>query len=129
MSSVTRAPARRDDMTAAWFDGLRAGRLLLRACPEGHRSRPDVLACDVCGSLELGWAEASGWGSTVALAVDHSTQPATHLVVVALDEGPWLITRLEGEQVARGEDVVVRYVQDGEGEAYPVVTARPADGD
>src|SRR6266487_6937131 len=45
------------------------------------------------------------------------------LVIVELAEGPWLITRLEGTLVQRGEDVVVRYVGDGEGEAYPVVTA------
>ena len=123
MSTSTRAPARRDEMTAEWFDGLRAGRLLLRTCPLGHRSRPDVLACDVCGATDLGWAEVSGHGSVLALAADHSTRPVTRLVIVELAEGPWLITRLEGTLVQRGEDVVVRYVGDGEGEAYPVVTA------
>ncbi len=106
MSTSTRAPARRDEMTAEWFDGLRAGRLL-----------------DVCGATDLGWAEASGHGSVLALAADHSTRPVTRLVIVELAEGPWLITRLEGTLVQRGEDVVVRYVGDGEGEAYPVVTA------
>jgi hypothetical protein len=45
------------------------------------------------------------------------------LVIVELAEGPWLFTRLEGTLVQRGEDVVVRYAGDGEGEAYPVVIA------
>ncbi|MFI5627736.1 Zn-ribbon domain-containing OB-fold protein [Nocardioides sp. NPDC051685] len=127
MSVPGRAPARRDEMTAEWFDALNAGRLLLRTCPRGHRSRPDVLVCDHCGALDLGWAEAGGRGTVVARAVDHSTRPATCLVIVELDEGPWLTTRLEGASVERGENVVVRYVQGDEGEAYPVVTGLGPD--
>lgn len=123
MTAPLRAPARRDQMTAEWFDGLGSGRLMLRTCPRGHRSRPDVLACDLCGAVDLGWADARGHGSVVALAVDHSTQPLTHLAVVELEEGPWLITRLEGAHVERGEDVVVLFDRNGDGEAYPVVSA------
>jgi uncharacterized OB-fold protein len=110
-------------MTAEWFDGLNSGRLLLRSCPHGHRSRPDVLACDVCGALDLGWVEARGRGVVVAIAIDHSTRPFTNLAIVELDEGPWLTTRVEGAPVERGQVVVVGY-EDGEGEAYPVVAAR-----
>ncbi len=122
MTAPGRAPARRDEMTAAWFDGLNSGRLLLRSCPRGHRSRPDVLACDVCGTLDLGWAEARGRGRVVAVALDHATRPFTNLAIVELDEGPWLTTRVDGPPVERGQEVVVGY-EHGEGEAYPVVTA------
>lgn len=122
MTAPGRAPARRDEMTAEWFDGLNAGRLLLHSCPRGHLSRPDALACDVCGALDLGWAEARGRGVVVAVAVDHATQPFTNLAIVELDEGPWLITRVDGTPVERGEEVVVGY-EGGQGEAYPVVTA------
>jgi uncharacterized OB-fold protein len=108
-------------MTAAWFDGLRSGRLLLRACPQGHLSRPDVLACDVCANLNLEWAVCSGQGLVVARAVDHTTSPPTSLVVVELAEGPWLITRVEAGEVARGDAVAVRIAQAAEGEPYPVV--------
>lgn len=121
MSAPTRAPARRDEMTAAWYDGLRVGRLLLRTCPEGHPNRPDVLACDVCGSLDLEWAESRGRGVVVSCAVDHATSPPTSLVVVELAEGPWLITRLDDGEVTRGDVVVVRIAQPEEGEPYPVV--------
>jgi uncharacterized OB-fold protein len=125
MSRPTRAPARRDEMTATWFDGLVSGRLLLQGCPHGHMSRPDVLACDVCGSFNLDWAESSGRGSIVSLAVDHSTSPSTCLVVVELAEGPWLFTRLEDGKVAPGDIVTVRMTQSGDGEPYPVVV--PSD--
>lgn len=124
MTGTPRAPARRDTMTETWFDGLLSGRLLLRVCPEAHKSRPDVLACDVCGSLDLDWVESSGRGAIVSRAVDHSTTPSTCLVVVELAEGPWLITRLEG-RAAAAREVVVRIVQPADGEPYPVVAPAP----
>ncbi|MDX6233497.1 MAG: hypothetical protein QOH68_2521 [Nocardioidaceae bacterium] len=126
MSDSTRVPARRDEMTGAWFDGLLSGRLLLRVCPQGHSSRPDVLACDVCSSPDLDWAASEGRGSVVARAVDHSTNPPTCLAVVELTEGPWLITRAEGSDVARGDVVVVHVVQPDRGEPYPVVVPAAA---
>jgi len=128
MTGPTRAPARRDEMTATWFDALGSGRLLLRACPHGHMSRPDVLACDVCGSVDLDWTESSGRGSVVARAVDHATRPPTCLVVVVLAEGPWLFTRLDEGDVARGDVVTVRIAAPGDGEAYPVVVPGGWDG-
>jgi uncharacterized protein len=123
MTGPERVPARRDEMTAKWFDGLRDGRLLLRACPDCHVSRPDVLACDLCGAAELGWQEANGRGEVVSLAVDHSTSPATLLAIVELVEGPWLVTRVEGRPVERRAVVVVEIVRPDAGEAYPVVVA------
>lgn len=123
MSAQPRAVARRDEMSAAWFEGLAADRLLMRACPDGHLSRPDVLACDVCGRIDLGWREASRRGSVVAVAVDHSSDPATRLVIVELAEGPWLTTCVEGGHVDRGDAVMIDIVHPGEGEPYPV--ARP----
>src|SRR5438552_17333958 len=113
MSTSTRAPARRDEMTAEWFDGLRAGRLLLRTCPLGHRSGPDVLACDVCGATDLGWAESRGHGSVLALAAYHCTRTVTRLVIVELAEAQWLITSPEGSLHKCGEDVGARYVGGG----------------
>jgi uncharacterized OB-fold protein len=128
MSAPTRAPARGDEMTAAWYDGLRTGRLMLRACPQGHLNRPDVLACDVCSSFDLEWADSRGRGLVVACGVDHATSPPTPLVVVELAEGPWLMTRVEEGEVARGDDVVIRIAHPGEGEPYPVVVpARSAE--
>ncbi|HEY5856952.1 MAG TPA: zinc ribbon domain-containing protein [Aldersonia sp.] len=115
--------ARRDEASGEWFDGLAEGRLLLRSCPHGHASRPEVLACDVCGSADLGWTPAEGRGTVVALATDHSGGVATLLGIIELVEGPWLITRIEGRPLARGEAAVVRVVFPVEGEPYPVVTA------
>ena len=123
MSPPGRAVARRDAATAAWFDALRDGRLLLRACRDGHVSRPDVLACDVCGAMDLGWQAAGGQGVVVCLAVDHATEPATRLAVVELAEGPWLLTRVEGAPVERGAEVTVEILHPVDGEPYPVVSA------
>ncbi len=123
MSNHGRGIARRDEATAAWFDGLGEGRLFLRACSSGHLSRPDVLACDVCSDTDLSWVESRGIGSVVSLAVDHSGAEATLLAIVELVEGPWLVTRIDGPRVERGGDVVVRIVRPDEGEAYPVAAA------
>jgi len=123
MSTHSRGIARRDEATAAWFDGLGEGRLLLRSCPSGHLSRPDVLACDVCRDTDLSWVESRGIGSVVSLAVDHSGAQATLLAIVELAEGPWLVTRIDGPRVDRGGDVIVRIARPEEGEAYPVAAA------
>lgn len=123
MTGSGRAPAHRDVMTAAWFDALASDRLLVQVCADGHLSRPDVLACDVCERSDLDWVESSGRGVIVARAVDHSTSPPTRLVIVELAEGPWLFTRSEGASVAPGSAVTVRVVHSGEGESYPVVVA------
>jgi uncharacterized OB-fold protein len=123
MTTPGRATARRDDATAEWFDALRDGRLLLRACRDGHLSRPDVLACDLCAATDLGWHPAGGRGVVVSLAVDHSTDPATRLAVVELTEGPWLLTRVEGGPVERGASVLVEIFRPVDGEPYPVVSA------
>lgn len=126
MSNHVRGVARRDEATAAWFDGLGVGRLLLRRCASGHLSRPDVLACDLCRDTELSWIESQGIGSVVSLAVDHSGTDATVLAIVGLLEGPWLLTRIDGDPVERGEDVVVHVVHPVEGEPYPVAVAAAA---
>jgi uncharacterized OB-fold protein len=126
MSNHARAMARRDEGTAAWFDGLGEGRLLLRRCRSGHMSRPDVLACDLCRDTALCWAESGGTGSVVSLAVDHSGSDATVLAIVALVEGPWLLTRIDGPRVERGGDVLVQIVHPVEGEPYPVAVAAAA---
>ncbi|MFC5992838.1 Zn-ribbon domain-containing OB-fold protein [Pseudonocardia hispaniensis] len=99
-------------------------RLLLRRCPAGHYSRPDVLACDICRDADLSWQPASGRGKVISLAVDHDAD--TTVVVAELDEGPWLVTRLDGPAVARGDAVVVSFAHPEEGEAYPIVTAAPS---
>jgi uncharacterized OB-fold protein len=91
-------PACRDAASAAWFDGLAAGQLLIKRCrPWGHYSRPDATACPKCHSAELEWTRATGAGTVVCVIVDRATgeEPVT-LGLVELDEGPWLHVRLSG---------------------------------
>lgn len=122
--SGTMPQARRDDATAPWYDALHEDTLLLLRCPSGHLSRADVLTCDLCRSAALEWAPASGVGTIVSTAVDHPV--GVLVVVVELEEGPWLVTRLESGRANRGDlvDVVVRHPEDGE--PYPVVRLRQA---
>jgi uncharacterized OB-fold protein len=115
-------PARRDEASAAWFDALREGRLLMRRCHGGHLSHPDVLACDDCGDRDLRWQAVHGHGMVVSLAVDHSGDDVTRLAIIELSEGPWLLTRVEGVPPERGDEVTIRVVEPADGEPYPVVT-------
>lgn len=98
--------AHRDEDSADWFDGLAAGRLLIRQCPAcGHGSRPDATACAGCGSAELEWSAASGAGTVVSLIVDHSGTEPRPLGLVELDEGPWMHAQLTPPDVVIGDRV------------------------
>ena len=81
-----------------------------RAC--GHHQfypRPLCLACE---STELDWAEVKGGGeiysiTTVRVPVTDELPPPYQLAIVALDEGPRLLTNIEGDQAAIGDRVAV----------------------
>lgn len=95
MNSVPPPSARRDEDSAAWFDGLAEGHLLIRECAQcGHYSRPDSATCPQCHSDELSWRVSSGHGTVVSAIVDHRTREPITLGLVELDEGPWLHVRL-----------------------------------
>jgi hypothetical protein len=58
---MTTFAAHRDDASAAWFDGLARGRLLIRTCRScGHHSRPETATCPACRSPELGLDHGCG---------------------------------------------------------------------
>ena len=97
---MTVGPVDRDEQTAEFFDGTRAGTLLLRRCQQGHYSEPQVAQCTTCGRLELDWAAASGGASLVSWAVSWSRDVATILVIAELDEGPWWWSQLTGADPA-----------------------------
>ena len=55
MNTPTTPPGR-DEASAAWFDGLAEGVLLIHRCPRcGRHSRPDAAACPVCHADRLDW--------------------------------------------------------------------------
>lgn len=84
--------ARRDTASAAWFDGLMAGSLLVRRCDAcDHHCRPDAEACTACESRSLRWVEALGTARVVAaVSTPDRTGSTTIQALVELTEGPWL---------------------------------------
>jgi uncharacterized protein len=122
---MTVGPVDRDDVTAEFFDGTAAGRLLLRRCEHGHYSESVVTQCTTCGSLQLDWAPAGGGASLVSWAITWSKDDeSTVLVIAELDEGPWWWSQLTGAdpaELAAGTRLRVAFARpDGDHEAVPV---------
>ena len=93
-----------DPGTAPYWEGARKHRLLLprcEACGALHfypRSR-----CPECGASALRWIEASGRGSVYSFTVVHrppspafKSQVPYVVAIVALEEGPHLMSRIGG---------------------------------
>ena len=87
-----------------FWDGCQRGELLIQrcnACSE-HLFYP-VRMCPECASLDIGWVKASGRGTIHSLSVlVQSTDgdregPATVLALVALEEGPVMMTNIVGQ--------------------------------
>ena len=85
-----------------FFDGLREGRLLVQACDRcGHRQLGSAV-CRGCGGAELRWVETGGRGTVRAVTTVRRGPSADVavpyvLAIVELDDGPWLVARLESD--------------------------------
>lgn len=119
------AQALRDERSAAFFDALAEGRLLLRRCvPHGHISAPEVMFCAQCDSPDLEWTEATGTGELASWTATHSrpdetgdTTVTAYIGLVELAEGPWLLARLmtdDGDRVRTGAAVTLAVIEAGE---------------
>jgi len=94
----------RDAASAAFFDALHAGFLLLKRCvAQGHVCAPDALACPSCAGTEFEDIPAKGTGIVITWGVVHArlgtagASPAETVIgIVELDEGPWLHSALVG---------------------------------
>jgi uncharacterized protein len=102
-----------------FFDGARAGRLLIQRCATcevlRHPPRP---ACAACGSFEWDTVESAGRGTVYSYVVVHHPQvPAFDyplpIAVVELEEGTRLVANLvgiEADAVHIGLPVAVAFV-------------------
>ena len=88
-------------LTEPFWAGTRAGKLLLQRCRECGRWRwTPQLACPACWSERYDWTESSGRGALYSYTIVHrSPDPARFeapflLAIVALDEGPHMLTNL-----------------------------------
>jgi len=129
------AIAIRDERSAAFFDALAEGRLLLKRCaPHGHLSAAEVMFCAECGSADLAWSESQGLGEVVSWTAIHS-RPDEHgrttitrvVGVVELVEGPWLLAPLlvDPATLSIGDPVILQPLGgEGEGEPIPAFAVR-----
>jgi uncharacterized OB-fold protein len=89
-----------DDDRFFW-DGVAEGRLLLRRCADcGRLQHPPAPMCPACGSVRWLVQQARGRGTVHTWIVSrHPSQPDDRpriTVVVALEEGPRLVSNLLG---------------------------------
>ena len=84
-----------------YWEGLRNGKLMLPMCAKcGPFFYPRVL-CPTCHSRDISWIEASGKATLYSFEIAHQSlnpefkvPPPYILALVALDEGPRLLTNL-----------------------------------
>lgn len=99
---------------------LQQGRfMLLRSRDSGRCFFYPRVAEPGTGSLDLEWVEASGAGKVYSVTVVRAKppQPSYNVALVDLEEGPRLMTRIDGvafDAVRIGMDVRARIVQEDE---------------
>ena len=129
MKPVEVPPA--DELTAGWWDATRQHRLTVQACGAcvGVQHPPRAV-CISCGRTDhLALRDAAGTGVVDSFTVVHRA-PVEDLEVpyviarVRLDEGPILLTRLEGRADPGSwhidDRVTVDWVDLADGRALPV---------
>lgn len=82
-----------------WRDALAQGRLLLqRATGSGATFFPPRMIEPGTGETEIEWIEASGLGTVYSVTMVNQKPPAPpyNVVLVDLDEGPRVMSRVEG---------------------------------
>ena len=108
---------------------LAEGRFMIQRCADSgrHVFYPRV-AEPLSGSTNLEWVEPSGFGTVYSTTVIHQRPPAPNynVALIDLDEGPRMMSRVEGvapEAVRIGMRVKARVV---ESEGAPIVIFEPA---
>jgi len=119
-----------DPMTEPFWQACVERKLVIQKCTScgAHQfyPRPFCLACE---SDKVQWVEASGQGvvysvTTVRIPVVDELPPPYILALVDLEEGPRLLTNIEGGNVAIGDAVSLGW-RDRDG-LPPVPVFRPA---
>jgi len=118
-----------DPGTQPYWDALKERKLLLKSCKDCHKPHfyPREL-CPHCYSDNLEWVEASGDGEIYSFTTVHrAAGPAFAdevpyvVALVALSEGPRMMTRITGDPdvVKIGLRVHVSFENAGEGMVLP----------
>jgi uncharacterized OB-fold protein len=123
-----------DAASAPFFDGARAGRLMLQRCRDcATWLHPVRTKCSECGSGAIEWAAASGrarlysWGLLRrAYHPDHARKLPIALAVVDLEEGVRMSAKLAGAEsgtIRCGMALSVDFEPLADGSALPVFRA------
>ncbi|MFD4181726.1 Zn-ribbon domain-containing OB-fold protein [Rhodococcus sp. NPDC058514] len=111
------------------WPGLAGGALMIRRCECcALLLAPVAVTCSSCGSGHLSRVPSSGVGSMITWKVAERVRVGSYddampcmLAVVALDDGPWICSWIEGEVAIRpGRSVRVQFDHLEADERYPV---------
>ncbi len=80
---------------------LQEGRFMIqRSVSTGQHVFYPRVAAPGTGVQDLEWVEASGFGSIYAIIVNRTREGSYNVALVELDEGPRLMTQIEGVETA-----------------------------
>ena len=116
--------------TQPFWDAAAEGKLLIKRCaPCGKPHYYPRALCPHCLSADTRWEEAAGTGTIYSLSTMRRGKDAPYtLAYVTLDEGPAMLTNLDGDPavLAIGQRVRVKFAPTAEG-APPVPMFAPDD--
>ena len=109
---------------AEWRAHLAGGRFMIqRSRSTGRHVFYPRVAAPGTGETDLDWVQASGGGSVYAITVNRAREGSYNVALVDLDEGPRLMTRLDGVETAPiGTRVRARIVEE---DGAPLLVFRP----
>lgn len=120
--------------TAFFFEGAKRHQLLIQRCDRcGALQHPPMAACRACGSLALSPREMSGRGTVFSYTVVHAPviapfKPPYAVILVALEEGPRVVSELHGippDQIRIGMPLTVDFIDCDPELSLPIF--RPAE--
>jgi len=104
---------------------LRQGRFMIqRSRTTGRHVLYPRIALPASGETDLEWVTPSGIGTVHAITVNRAREGSYNIALVELDEGPRMMTRIDGvESVPIGTRVTARIVEIGGEPAVVFVVA------
>lgn len=105
---------------------LAEGRFMIqRSRSTGAHTFYPRVAIPVSGADDLEWVAASGKGTVYAITVNRGKDASYNIALVELDEGPRMMTRIDGvETVAIGTRVTAKITDTKDGPAVVFVVAQ-----
>jgi uncharacterized protein len=122
-----------DAITAPFWAAAERGELLVQECRAcGARQFTPRRLCLACASDDVGWLRCAGTATVHSVTVSHlevlpDVPPPYAVAIVALDEGPRMLTRLVGPgalDAAIGDRATLDWLPRDESPSLPVFRVR-----